>query len=392
MILLRACILCLTLLLLCSPHPAYSETSTDKAETIEAMNMRIEKERSEKDALEKKAGALSKQLNDTKDKMTALALNIQDNESRQKNIEQRIATLELKKSSLDDQFNKDKSSIAKLILALERIRRMPPEAMLARPDSPYKTAQSAMLMGEIIPAVNRHASKLRSNLETLTQVTKELDSEKDILQKDSELLYAQRADLQGLIKKRQSLHDKTNNDIKSREVTIRKVSLEAQNLSDLVAKLKKEEEKEDERFKAAALQIRPVLKKPMIDTGTPRLPVSGIIRTSYGQKDDVGAKSKGLTIEGRKGAIIVAPMGGKIQFTGAFKRYGNIVIIEHKDGYHSLVAGLDDINGVVGDIVKSGEPIGFLPNSSLNPRPTLYYELRLDGTPVDPSVKFLDLG
>ncbi len=392
MILLRACILCLTLLFLCSPHPAYSETSTDKVETIEAMNTRIEKERIEKEVLEKKAVSLAKQLNDTKDKMTTLALNIQNNESRQKDIEQRIATLELKKSSLDDQFNKDKSSIAKLILALERIKRMPPEAMLARPDSPYKTAQSAMLMGEIIPAVNRHASKLRSNLETLTQVTRELDSEKDTLQKDSELLYAQRADLQNLIKKRQNLHDKTNNDIKSREVIIRKVSLEAQNLSDLVAKLKKEEEKEEERFKSAALQIRPTLKKPTMDTGTPRLPVSGIIRTSYGQKDDVGAKSKGLTIEGRKGAIIVAPMGGKIQFTGAFKRYGNIVIIEHKDGYHSLVAGLDDINGVVGDIVKSGEPIGFLPNSSLNPRPTLYYELRLDGTPVDPSVKFLDLG
>ncbi len=85
-------------------------------------------------------------------------------------------------------------------------------------------------------------------------------------------------------------------------------------------------------------------------------------------------------------------MGGKIQFTGAFKRYGNIVIIEHNDGYHSLVAGLDQIHSSVGDIVKSGEPIGILPDSSLIPRPTLYYELRRNGKPVDPSTKFADLG
>ena len=87
-----------------------------------------------------------------------------------------------------------------------------------------------------------------------------------------------------------------------------------------------------------------------------------------------------------------APMGGVVRYVGYFKNYGNIVIIEHKGGYHSLIGGFESIETAIQRQVKSGEPIGKLPSkSSYGASPSLYYELRYNGQSVDPSVKFSEL-
>ena len=109
------------------------------------------------------------------------------------------------------------------------------------------------------------------------------------------------------------------------------------------------------------------------------MPVSGIIRINYGQQDEIGAPSEGLHIEGRQGGLVVSPMGGIVRYTGPFRRYGQLIIVEHKKGYHSLVAGLARIDTVVGQSLAAGEPIGILGDANL------YYELRYKGRPVNPS-------
>ena len=86
-------------------------------------------------------------------------------------------------------------------------------------------------------------------------------------------------------------------------------------------------------------------------------------------------------------------MGGVIRFSGHFKNYGNMVIIEHEDGYHSLVAGLEKIDTVVGQNIIAGEPLGLLHyEGSRSDKPVLYYELRYNGKAVNPAKKFSDLG
>ncbi|PCI99067.1 MAG: hypothetical protein COB14_06935 [Alphaproteobacteria bacterium] len=368
----------------------------NKKEALHSFEKRLAQENKNKDILKKQSRHIHNDLASTKNKLIKTAATIQQNEDDLKNFEQRIANLEVKKSILEDELKADRSSIAKLILALERIRRTPPEAMLARPDTPYKTAQSAMLMGSIIPSVNRHAEKLGKNLETLSRVTNDLELEKTSLLETSGNLKIQHAKLSTLIEKRTKLFAKTNSDIVARELSIQQISLQAQNLEDLVKRIKENERKEKERQakeqKKAKYITRSKPNHKIIDSGTSRLPISGIIRVGYKQTDHLGAKSKGITIEGRTGALVITPMNGTVQFTGAFKRYGNIVIIEHANGFHSLIAGLDKINSVIGDHVKSGEPIGILPNSSLIPRPTLYYELRKNGKAVNPAIKFPSLG
>jgi septal ring factor EnvC (AmiA/AmiB activator) len=57
------------------------------------------------------------------------------------------------------------------------------------------------------------------------------------------------------------------------------------------------------------------------------------------------------------------------------------LIIDHGGGYHSLLAGIDRIDGVVGQWVVTGEPLGTMQPDG---QPSLYLELRRQGQPINP--------
>jgi septal ring factor EnvC (AmiA/AmiB activator) len=107
------------------------------------------------------------------------------------------------------------------------------------------------------------------------------------------------------------------------------------------------------------------------------VPAAGEIVTGF-----VDSSSKGLTFATRPGAEVVAPFDGRVVFAGAFRGYGQILIIGHGDGYHSLVAGLDRIDSSVGQWLVAGEPIGRMSTNEAKPR--LYLELRHNGQPINP--------
>jgi septal ring factor EnvC (AmiA/AmiB activator) len=116
--------------------------------------------------------------------------------------------------------------------------------------------------------------------------------------------------------------------------------------------------------------------------GSMLYPVSGRIIKRYGEDDGFGSSTKGLTISARSGAQIVAPYAGQILFAGPFKGYGQILIIDHGGGYHSLLAGMDEISGVVNQWVVAGEPVGSMRSDAQSP--SLYLELRRQGQPINP--------
>ncbi len=123
--------------------------------------------------------------------------------------------------------------------------------------------------------------------------------------------------------------------------------------------------------------------------GSPRsaalvMPARGKLVVGYGERE-AGADetSKGVTIEARASSQVVAPYDGKIVYAGHFRGYGQILIIEHGGRYHSLLAGLDQIDGVVGQWVLAGEPVGVM-SGTPGGKPRLYMELRRTGQPINP--------
>lgn len=377
--------------------PAFAQDET--ARPAHHPSKQIERDKAATEAkkveLEKQSKAIEGELKDTQKQLVGIAKDIKGNEERLTKLDKRIVANRREQGEIEARLKKDKHSIGNLVLALERLDRTPPEAIMARPGAPLETAQGAMLLQRILPDIYGRAENLRKDLARLDTLLKDLQKDQEDIKTTAATLAAKQKDVAGLLQKRKGLYAQTRSDLDAQNAALREISARAQNLQDLVSRIE-QREKEAEKARIAAID-EPVRASrprptPLPKDGSAQLPVSGMIRVGYKQTDDIGAESQGLTIEGRSGALVVAPMGGVVRYAGYFKNYGEIIIVEHQKDYHSLIAGLARIDTVVGQSVAAGEPIGALSKtSSGGGNPTLYYELRLKGAPVNPARKFAGL-
>jgi septal ring factor EnvC (AmiA/AmiB activator) len=110
-----------------------------------------------------------------------------------------------------------------------------------------------------------------------------------------------------------------------------------------------------------------------------RLPAAGAIVTGFGEVAATGVRSRGLTLATRPGAQLIAPADGRIAFAGAYRGFGQIVIIEHVGGWTSLITGLARTKLKVGERIAQGDPLG----RAADNRPRITVELRRNGRPID---------
>lgn len=108
------------------------------------------------------------------------------------------------------------------------------------------------------------------------------------------------------------------------------------------------------------------------------LPVAGRLLTGVGEISDGGVHSRGLTFETAARAPVVAPAAGRIVYAAPFRRYGNVVVIDHGRGWASVVTNLDTLAVAAGAIVRRGAPLGQTGSGA----PHVTVELRRNGRPV----------
>jgi septal ring factor EnvC (AmiA/AmiB activator) len=96
-----------------------------------------------------------------------------------------------------------------------------------------------------------------------------------------------------------------------------------------------------------------------------------------------GQKQEGLTLSARAGATVIAPMDARVQYSGLFRTYGQMVILDIGNDVLLVVSGMEALYPEAGQWVLAGEPIGRMADQK-SPSPELYLEVRRKGQPVDP--------
>jgi septal ring factor EnvC (AmiA/AmiB activator) len=113
-------------------------------------------------------------------------------------------------------------------------------------------------------------------------------------------------------------------------------------------------------------------------------PVAGTVRRRFARPGTgPGPPSNGIDFAATEGATVTAVHEGVVQFADTFSGFGNLVIVDHGAQAFSLYGNLLDIGVKKGAHVEAGQALGTV-GASLTGPAGLYFELRVDGQPVDP--------
>ncbi|BCM25810.1 murein hydrolase activator EnvC family protein [Methyloradius palustris] len=119
--------------------------------------------------------------------------------------------------------------------------------------------------------------------------------------------------------------------------------------------------------------------------GKLNLPVRGDVTNRFGaSREDTGVSWKGLFIKAVEGAEVKSIASGRIVFADWMRGFGNLIIVDHGNGYMSLYGNNQALLKKAGDLVNSGDTIAAVGNTGGNQDNGLYYELRYQSKPLDP--------
>lgn len=115
-------------------------------------------------------------------------------------------------------------------------------------------------------------------------------------------------------------------------------------------------------------------------------PTQGTLVARYGTSRKLGtSRWQGVLIAAPEGAEVRAVSRGKVVFADWMRGFGLLMILDHGDGYMTLYGQNQTVNKDVGTLVDTGDVIASVGDSGGQMSPGLYFEIRRDGTPVNPA-------
>lgn len=382
-------------------HAAPPQKSGKKLEDVEKA---LEAGRKKETALSREAEALSKEAEELRTKAIDAARTTQDREEEITTIERKLDKLNAELASRTAALGGKRAQLIQLLAALERIAVQPPEALIAMPEAPSDTIRSALLIRAAVPAIEDRSRTLQAELDELAELRADIATRRRQLASALDSLRQERERLDRMAEQKSRVAAATEEQKAALAKRNARLASEAKDIRELLEKLESVRpktpppkpvpptEKADRGEppprpgtpSAPAPEAHAALRPPAESSaGRAMLPVRGQIIRTFGQEGPAGGLEKGITIETRPDAQVVAPFDGQVAFAGPFRGYGQILIIEQTDGYHTILVGLSRIDGVVGQSVVAGEPVGLMGNPESG-RPALYVELRRNGRPVNP--------
>nr|WP_246755395.1 murein hydrolase activator EnvC [Rhizobium lusitanum] len=404
-----------------APDPA-AELARKRDETraeLETLSKTINLSSDKKKELEDSIASLDKSTTSLRQALIDSAARRKEMDRKIQQSEKTLTDLALKEDKIRASLHDRRALLAEVLGALERMGRNPPPALLVTPDDALASVRSAILLGAVVPGMRKETDKLIADLTDLSKLHADAAAEKASLTATmtNSLEEERRMDL---LVAENDKHSKENaTQLEAERKRAEELAGQATSLEGLVASLESqigsvrdaaaaaraEEARrgqltDQQREQAKALAENGVPDKNRIAPAYPfsdlkqklELPVAGDILRQFGDDDGTGHTAMGATIATGPDALVTAPADGTVVYAGAFRSYGQMIILDTGDGYHMVLSGMDAIKTRPGRFVFAGEPLAVMGQKRVasatalaleTDRPTLYIEFRKDGKPVD---------
>jgi len=428
---LRALIL---LALSCLLSPAFADERAQTQQQLDATRQDIAELKKTLGKLQEEKSGVQKDLKATETDIGNLEKQVEALQQELKKTEGELERLDTEKKKLQSARVEQQRLIAIQARSAYQNGREEYLKLLLNQQNPEKFARTLTYYDYLSKA---RLEQLRTFNETLRQLA---NVEQEIATQQQQLL-AQRADLDSRRQaletergKRQQVLAKLNNDMKDRdqklqsreqdqadlakvlktiEETLARQAREAEEARKkaLLAQQEAEKRRQQEALAAAAARnqarepVEPPKKArttlgPLVSSdgasyggafsaarGKLPWPVNGRLLARFGDArgSDARAKWDGVMISANPGTQVRAVHGGRVVFADWLRGAGLLVILDHGNGYLSLYGHNQSLLKSAGDIVKAGEAISTVGDSGGQDTAGLYFAIRQQGRPTDPS-------
>ena len=361
--------------------------------------------REEIDGLQKDQASLSADLVATGRRLRAT----EDDVSR---IESRLDQLHAEEQGIRRSLLERRDVMAEVLMALQRMGRTPPPALLSRPQDALAAIRGSILAGAVLPDIRVQAEALAADLSKLSVVAVTIEKERDALRTRFASLLDEQARINLLVEAKRAQSTQTAAALEIEQNKAADLAAQTKSVQSLIASLESEvaaaveaaaeaqaaarnTERADRDEAARRLtnmsRIAPAVH--FVDAkGLLILPVSGRKLLGFGDSDGLGGETQGLSLATRPGTTVLAPADGWVVYAGQFRSYGQVLILNAGDGYHIVLAGMERIDANLGQFVLGGEPVAVMGSTRLasigdiehtSAQPILYVEFRKDGNSID---------
>ncbi|WP_445326794.1 murein hydrolase activator EnvC family protein [Sphingobium sp. AN558] len=340
--------------------------------------------------LEQQAGAAREEADRAARRAAAMAARIQESEADVLAAQARIAIIARLQRAQAVRLAARQAPVVRLAAALQIMARRPLLLALVQPGSVADAVHMRAVLGRILPVIQARTAGLRVELERSRGLRETAEQAAGALTKGRADLRQRQAALQTLEGRKRiaAIGLRSSAGVESDRALA--LGERARDIVDLMDRIEQAGDLREQLARLSGPVLRPARPEQagapaperIAAAGGPppyRLPVVGQLVTGMGEVSDSGVRSRGLTIATQPGALAVAPTAGRIAFAGPYRGYGQILIIDHGQGWTTLLTGLRRLTARVGESVAQGDPVGIAGDG----RPTVTIELRRNGRPVD---------
>lgn len=354
-----------------------------RKEKLSDIDKKIKKEREKITQAEKKELSTVNQLNTIDKKLSKNRDDLSRLNRKSKNLEEEMLTTNNQLEQINQDIAQRKKLFNKRIVALYKYQRSGGILRTIFSSDSYldlsqRTTFIGMILDHDIQLIHQfleHVSLTIEKKKTLLENQKSLEKVRaSILEKKSQISDQKR--------EKSTLLKKIRNEKNTYLAAVKELEKSSLELQSLIERLEEELTMGKGQFIPEEGKGFATLKGKLL------FPVSGKIISRYGNQVDSQLNTvtfqKGIEISTEHGKEIKAIYEGKVLYADWFKGYGNIVIIDHGDSYYSLYAHLSKILARVGDRIEAGEVIALSGDTGSLKGPSLYFELRHHGKPLNP--------
>ncbi|MGV8920286.1 MAG: murein hydrolase activator EnvC family protein [Pseudomonas sp.] len=430
----------IALFLICLLNPAFADERAQTQQQLEAAQKDITELKKRLGELQQEKSGVQKDLRKTETDMGKLEKQVEVLQKEQKKTEVELERLDQQKKKLQSSRTEQQRLIAIQARAAYQGGREEYLKLLLNQQNPEKFARTLTYYDYLSQARLAQLHSFNETLRQLANVEKDIDLQQAQLLVQQATLDSQRQELEGVRQQRKDALAKLNDDVKARD---QKLQARQQDQSDLTNVLKTIEEtlarqaREAEEARQKALiaqqaaekrereeQAARALAKSNASKGSSNdddeapvkrpakppgelvssagvtyggafaqargklpWPVDGRLLARFGDPrgDDARSTWDGVMISAPAGSQVHAVHGGRVVFADWLRGAGLLVILDHGNGFLSLYGHNQSLLKDAGDIVKAGEAISTVGNSGGQETPALYFAIRQQGRPSDPT-------